>query len=140
LDVKTLARGILAVSLVWVCGCSAQADLATAETEVAHFHQQLNEGVFSQIYADASEGLKKSAKEADFEKLLTSIHTKLGSVRQSKRTNWNVNFHTAGTFVTLVYDTEFERGKGTEQFVYLMSGKKAVLHGYHINSNDLVDK
>jgi hypothetical protein len=40
--------------------------------------------------------------------------------------------------VTLRFRTEFEKGTGDETFVYRVSGGKALLSGYHINSNDLL--
>lgn len=36
--------------------------------------------------------------------------------------------------VTLNYDVEFSQDKGTEQFVFGITGDKALLHTYHVNS------
>ncbi len=53
----------------------------------------------------------------------------------------NVGWHSGqGETVSLVYDTTFTQGTGTEQFVWHVKDNTASLYGYHINSSDLVTK
>lgn len=42
------------------------------------------------------------------------------------------------TYVEIQQQTEFEKGKGSETFIYIIVDGKAFLHGYHINSMDLI--
>jgi hypothetical protein len=51
-----------------------------------------------------------------------------------------VNATPAGTTVTLHYNTEFTEGTANEQFVFLVSGDKATLYNYNINSPLLITK
>jgi hypothetical protein len=51
-----------------------------------------------------------------------------------------VNYHTSGTFATLVYKTRYAGGEATETFVYRIKSESALLAGYHINSNALITK
>jgi len=118
--------------------CSMSSDAALAEKEVGRFHQALDAGQFDQLYGGGSDDLKKAANQQEFVALLDAVHRKLGNVSSSTETTWNVNYHTSGTFVRLVYDTTFLQGKGTEEFVYRVSGNEAHLAGYHINSSDLI--
>jgi hypothetical protein len=37
-------------------------------------------------------------------------------------------------------ETTFENGKATETFTYRVEDGKPVLHGYHVNSTDLIIK
>ena len=115
-------------------------DTALAENEVPRFHEALDSSQFEFLYNNGSENLKKAATMKEFVSLLEAVHRKLGNVSSSNKKTWNVNYHTSGTFVTLTYDTVFTQGKGTEQFVYKLSGKEAQLVGYHINSNDLISR
>ena len=115
-------------------------DTALAENEIPRFHEALDSSQFESLYNNGSENLKKAATMQEFVSLLGAVHRKLGNVSSSSRKTWNVNYHTSGTFVTLTYDTVFAQGKGTEQFVYKLSGKEAHLAGYHINSNDLISR
>ena len=110
------------------------------ESAVDEFHKQFNAGDYKEIYDQADEGFHKAAKEADVIALFEAIHRKLGSVKQSTQSGWRVNSTTTGTIVNLQYNTEFTDGNATEQFVFLVSGDKALLYNYNINSPLLVTK
>ena len=123
-----------------VAGCSMSADTKVAERAVDTFHEMLNEGQFDAIYATASDELKKAAKREDFVALLDAVHRKLRTTKSWTKKGWTVNYHTSGTFVTLNYSTIYDGGDAAEQFVYRLQDGKALLAGYHINSNALVLK
>lgn len=119
-------------------GCSSAGDVATAEREVGKFHAMVAEQQFGRIYAGTSDDLKRVVSEQDLTRLLEVIRARLGPVKKTERISWRVNWHTSGTFVSLGIKTEFERGTGTEQFVYRMMGAGGELVSYHINSNALI--
>jgi hypothetical protein len=132
-------KAILQASiLLGLAGCSAGADVSLAEAEVPKFHQMLDSGQSSQIYSTSSEDLKGVATQSDFRALLDAVHRKLGPTRSSEKRSWNINFHTSGEFVTLVYETQYAQGNATEQFVYRIQANQALLAGYHVNSNALI--
>jgi hypothetical protein len=111
-----------------------------AEAAVATFHQQFNDKQFTQIYAESNDKFKGATTEQELVELLDAVHRKLGTVKDAKSTGWRVNSTTDGTFVYATYDTEFTEAKGDEQFIFQMDGDKAILAGYHINSNALITK
>lgn len=123
-----------------VAACSIADDTTLAEGQVTLFHESLNSQQFETLYENGAKELKAAATKAEFVSLLSAVHRKLGTVSASNKVSWNVNYHTSGSFVTLGYETTFENGKGTEQFVYKLSDDKAVLVGYHITSNELFTK
>src|SRR5262245_44185533 len=133
-----LLSAVAMIALATLVACNPSKDIDAAQSEVARFHEDLAAGKFNQIYSEASDDLKKASSEEDFVKLLRAVNTKLGPTRQSSRTGWKMNMNTSGHFVSLSFDTQFERGKGTEQFVYRLAGGKILLAGYHIMSNDLI--
>jgi hypothetical protein len=105
------------------------------------FHAQLDTEQFSSIYAAADDKFHAATSEGDFIKLLQAIHNKLGTVRDSSLRNTGVAwFAGQGASVTLVYETRFSDGAGTEQFVWHIKDNQASLYGYRINSNDLITK
>jgi hypothetical protein len=118
--------------------CSSGKHLDTVEREVTRFRELMSSEQFSRIYSDTAEELKKTATEEDLVKLRTAVNAKLGPIKKADRNGWNVNFHTSGTYVTLRYKTDSEKGDGTEQFVYRIAKGKAILVGYHISSNALI--
>jgi hypothetical protein len=129
----------LAVLLAALLGaCSSGQDLSLAEQDVAHFREMMAAQQFDQIYAGAADEFKKTTTRENFTRLLAAVDRKLGAVKTADKNGWNVNFNTSGTSVTLRYKTQFERGSGDEAFFYRITGGKALLAGYNINSNELI--
>jgi hypothetical protein len=127
--------------VVVLTSCGTGDNKALAETAVATFHSQLDAGQFGAIYADADDRFQKATTAADFSALVGAIHQKLGSVQQSALRNYNVGWYSGqGAVVTLVYETQFAGGSGTEQFTWHVQNKRPQLLGYHINSNALILK
>jgi hypothetical protein len=128
------------ISVALLAACSVSADTSQAEQGVRHFHELLDAGQSAAIYEAAGEDLKKVSTEAEFVAFLDAVHRKLGSSRSSSQKGWNVNYGTSGKFITLNYVTVYAEGEATEQFVYRLSDKEAVLAGYHVNSNVFILK
>ena len=134
-----MRRPLLAIAFALLLGaCSASADTQAAEDGVARFHEALDRGKFNVIYAGSGQDLKEVTSQQDFTNLLSAIHRKLGRFRSGKTIGWNVNYRTGGNFVTLNREAQFERGPAKEQFIFRLSGDRAILVGYHINSNTLI--
>jgi hypothetical protein len=130
----------LALCLATLSSCSVTKAKGIAERAVVQFHDQLNAGRYHDIYVQTDEGFRRAASEADIVALFEAIHRKLGTVKNSTRMAWNVNATTSGTMVSLGYDVEFSEGKGSEQFVFHVTGDKALLFNYNINSPLLITK
>ena len=64
----------------------------------------------------------------------------MGTVKNSHSAGWGINATTMGTMATVSYDVEFSEGKGTETFVFHVSGDKAMLYRYNVNSSLLITK
>jgi hypothetical protein len=137
---SNLAIACIVLAFVALGCTSMMKGKGAAEPAVAKFHQQFSDKQFTQIYAESSNKFKSATTEQELVDLLDAIHRKLGTVKDAKSTSWKVNSTTDGTFVYMTYDTEFTEGKGDEQFVFEMDGDKAILAGYHINSNALITK
>jgi len=113
---------------------------SVAEPKVAVFHDRFNEGHYEEIYSEAADEFKNAAPEEKVLALFTAIDSKLGKVQSSSITNWNVKNFNLVTTVVLVSDTQFELGTGTETFTFRVSGDKATLLGYNINSMDMMTR
>ena len=141
LSARASCRVSILVALTVLSSCASGKNVQNATKSVEQFHSQMNTEQYQTIYAAADEGFHKATTEADFVALLQAVHTKLGNVQTSQRTNFQVGVSTGqGTVVTLVYNTAFDQGSGTEQFLWHMRDDQPVLLGYHINSNALVLK
>jgi hypothetical protein len=93
---------------------------------------------YSQIYDESSNDLKNATPKQDLIKLLTAVDRKLGPIQSTARTTWNAYHSTSGSFVSLVFKSQFENGVGDETFTYRLGNGTPVLAGYHITSNTLV--
>jgi hypothetical protein len=123
-----LAAGLLA-------SCSAGADLPLVNQAVTSFHHQLDAGKFDALYTGGSPELHGAATEKDWNAFLDMVHAKLGNFQSAAQTGWNDQMTTGGHFVTVVYQSKYEHGGATEQFVYKIVGGKTLLTGYHVNSD-----
>lgn len=137
---RKLKTFFIAILLVTISSCSFTKGKGLAESAVAQFHSQYNSGQFREIYNQADEDLRKSGSEENFVEILEALRRKLGIVKQANQTGWHVNANSMGTTVTLGYEVEFSEGKGTEQFVFRISGDKALLYHYNVNSPLLITK
>ena len=113
-------------------------NLGQTEREISNFHQSLDAGQFEDIYNKAGDGFKTGTPKAETLAFLAAVHRKLGNVKEIKRGTWNVTHDTSGHFVSVQYETEFTEGKGTENFVYTISGSQVYLYSYNVNSTALV--
>ena len=131
---------LVALLLTAASACSLARGKGIAEAAVVKFHNQFNAGQYHEIYEQADQALKKSASEDEFVALLEAVHRKLGTVKEAHSVGWGVNATPTGTMATLSYDIDFSEGKGNEQFVFHISGDKAALYHYNVNSPLLITK
>ena len=121
-------------------GCSVGKGREAAERAVLEFHQRLDAEQYDQIYTTASDDFRASTSQSDSTELFAAVHRKLGKVLSAHQRTFAVNTTLTGTSVRLQYDTEFAEGKATEAFVFTLSGDKATLFSYNINSPTLITK
>lgn len=133
-----LRRFLACLIVAALGGCSSGEHMASAEQGVAEFRALMESRQFAQVYAGASDELRKTTSEADMARILGALNTKLGTVKSAEKNGWHINFHTSGTFVTLGFKTQFEKGNGAEQFVFRVADGRAALVTYNVNSPALL--
>ena len=134
-----MRRGLVAVVASGVlAGCSAANDIPAAERGIAQFHQQLNAGAFDAIYSASGPEMKATTKQPELASFLAAVHRKLGDFQSGKTLGWNENIGTNGHFVAINYVATYARGVAQEGFAFRIDGGRAVLAGYHVNSNALI--
>jgi hypothetical protein len=134
-----LLAATLVISLLTSCGLVEGKD--TAEKAVVLFHEQFNAESYNDMYTAADADFRRATTLADLTQLFQAVHRKLGLFTTAEQTNSNVFASTgAPTTVTLVYTSQFADGKATEQFKFSISGSKAFLLAYNINSPTLILK
>ncbi|KQM18817.1 DUF4019 domain-containing protein [Novosphingobium sp. Leaf2] len=135
-----IARTVLVVlAASALAACNVQESIRNADAEVAQFHRSLDAGSWGAVWDSSDPALRQATPRAQWVKLLEAVHRKLGNVKSTKQVGWNANTSTNGSFVTVTTETVFERGKGTEQFVFHKGeADKLALVGYSIQSQDMM--
>ena len=120
-------------------GCSASKAKKLAEGGVSTFHSQLNAAQYHDIYSHASDAFQKSGSEPEITEFFSAVHRKLGNAKNANEQSFVVNFGTAGTMVTLHYQTDFDAASANEEFVWRV-GDEPLLVNYRIESRALITK
>jgi hypothetical protein len=119
--------------------CSVGTDLPLAQAAIVTFHQHLNAGDYASIYVNSSVDMKTASTQVDLVKLLDAIHRKLGAYQSGTTTNWRDNLTTGGHFVSIMVTAKYDNGSADEAFDYRIDGNKALLAGYHVTSNAMLE-
>jgi hypothetical protein len=133
---KILMAGLALASLAFFSACTFNfvKGKDDAEKAVSVFHQRLDAGQYEEIYADLADEFKNVSTKEETLELFEAVTRKLGKTRSTTLQSWNAQTTLGGNFISLVYETEFEQGKGVENFTFIMKGKEAKIAGYHVNS------
>jgi hypothetical protein len=125
-----MRRVAFLVVALQVAGCGRTQGTAAEQQLVDHFHAELNQGQYAQIYSERDKLL--STPEAQYMRLLTTVHRKLGDVRSDKLDSVTTAVNSKGTFIILRYTTQFQHGTAREAFNWHLDGDSAKLAGYFI--------
>lgn len=128
---------ILAAASLGLAGCSAGQDKAAAEAGVERFRQALAAGRYAEIYRTSGPDFRTGGSEAQAVQFLQTVNERLGPVRSASQSGWHFNYNNGRSTTKLNYNTEFTRGRGTEEFLFEIAQGRAILIGYHIDSNEL---
>lgn len=118
--------------------CGLMEGVDTAERAVATFHERYNAGSFGEIYDASADDLRATDTRNEFLSTMTSLRTKLGSIRGTARIGFESRIDSHGTFVALEYETDFENGVGMEEFAWEISDGRATLLSYNVSSKALL--
>lgn len=132
----SLFAGALAAIALSGCGKLArEKDLASDAMD--QFHERFNAGDFDKIFDTADADFQRARPRGEFLNYIEAVHGKLGDYKNCDNHGWSTNFINSDTTVTLHYKTTFTKGTGDEEFVYRVSGARATLQSYQINSDKL---
>lgn len=131
-----IAMAALAAGLLG--GCSMKEDMAAGDKAIAAFHQALDAGQFQQIWAQSAPDMKAASPQDRLTALLDAVHRGLGRFKSGSQIGFNDNVSTGGHILTIAYQAQYEQGPATEQFVFRIDGGRALLAGYHVNSDALL--
>ena len=128
---------VVALLLVGTCGRSTYHSYKAADSAVGHFHEQLDGSEYEEIYSDATDEFRNASSRQQQIGFLKMVHDKMGNSGKRSIQGFHVTASTKGSFVNVVYQTEFVAGPVKEYFVWRMDQEHPRLWGYHIDSPDM---
>jgi hypothetical protein len=141
IETRVAVLGLIIGLLLYLSGCGGLTKgKAAAEAAIILFHQQMNDGLYEEIWNQAHEKFRGASSKEKFVEFMSAIERKLGKVQSSKNIGWKVNTFNFTTTVLMNQNTTFEKGSGIETFTFEMKGENALLVGYNIQSMDLIIK
>jgi hypothetical protein len=99
---------------------------------IQHFHQELNNGQYHQIFNEADPGFVEGKREEDLVNFLQIIHIRFGDAGAVDLTGISTNATTNGVFTTVQCKTAFARGSALETFTWKEVGTTLRLYGYNV--------
>ena len=129
---------MVAVAAGLLAGCSMKADMDAGGKAIDAFHRTLDAGQFQQIWTESAPDMKSATTPDRLNALLDAVHRKLGRFKSGSQVGFNDNVSPAGHMLTVNYQAQYEKGTAGEQFVFRIDGGRALLAGYHINSDALI--
>ena len=110
---------LVIASALLVAGCGGTDE---AKRGVAEFRSLVAQRSYAEIYFGAGPELRQVATQEQFERLMATIDTRLGSWQSAEEPAWNVTRGTGGHFVRLTYQSQFARGAGASSSCGASSG------------------
>ena len=133
---STIALG-LALGLT---GCGLAKDSKVAETEAERFHQRWNANEFQAVFDDAHADFRSAQPAEKMVGTLQGVKKHYGQLTSTKRRSWGFHSDKGVTEVTLTYDSAYDHAAAIEEFVFRMTGEKALLLSYDIASPETYAK
>ena len=125
-------RWLIGIALA-LASCGAVEDMDAAGEQVAAFHRAYDAEKYGPLWDRSGPMMQQITSRQQFLDLMVAVRAKLGPVKSTSRTGFNVDYATGGSQVTLTYQTVFANGAGTETFVY-DTGEPPRLLGWHVVS------
>ena len=95
---------------------------------------RISRGEYDEIVRSAAPEFQAATTVVDFAKGMESLKERLGAWQFSEEPVWKVLAGFRAQTVTLIYNSHFERGAATEEFVWRVRQGRPILAGYHVNS------
>jgi hypothetical protein len=88
---------LVMVLFMWQCGTALIIGRRLANGAVRHFHEELNNGQYDQIFQEADGVFTSNGESLKF---LQAVHNKLGDATAEKQANIIVNVNAGRTLIT----------------------------------------
>ena len=117
--IRPIALALTVVTTVALAGCLNQQDRAEALTAAERIHSFVRTQDFASIYRESSDAFKQNGDESRFVASMKAIYESIGTLKGAKAVAYQSTIDSnAGRLHVLMFDLEFERGRGKERVVF----------------------
>lgn len=125
---------LAAAAALSLAACNPGAQMEDAKGQIGKFQALYNAGDAQGFYRAGGKTLSQIAKQEQVAATMALISARLGKIRSSEQVGFNTAFKNGASSVTITMRTRFERGEGTETYVFNGSGENLELAGWNVNS------
>ena len=136
--IRATAFAFTALAGLALSGCNPIANLEEAEEQIDRYQAHYSAHELGNMYAMTGKKFRETSSLGEFEEFVTLIDGRLGEIVTTQRVNFNVKSTPGGTTTSVVMQTNFEQGDGTETYTFSGSGEDMRLEGWNVNSNRLM--
>ena len=114
---------------------------AAAQTVLQEAIEDIDAGRYDKLYQGAADEWRNQSSLEESRATLQKMRDKLGNARtrtqQTAREEQTSTAPVAGHSVTVIYQTSFDRGEGSETFTLIEHGGRWALAKYYVSSSGL---
>ena len=134
---RMVLLAVTAVIVVAIPLIASSCDRAreAADSASLEFRMRISRGAYGEIVRSAAPEFQAATTAPDFAKTMESLKERLGAWQSSEEPAWKVLAGISGQTVTVIYNSRFERGTATEEFVWRVRQGRPALAGYHVKSS-----
>ncbi len=114
--------------------CNPLANLEVAEQRVESFERAYSSGNVDQLWRMTGKQFREETSKQEFADRNQILSTRLGGIKSSERTNFNVNTANGVTTTLVAMDTDFERGEGMQVFTFIGQAEDMKLVRWDVES------
>lgn len=137
MKLKTFAAALFALFLA---ACNPMEQLDGAEEFITQYHSVYNDGDSRTLYGLTSEEFRGATSIEQMDGMVAFVTERMGPVVSTEREGFNLNTDNGLTETTITMKTQFEKGEGTETFVFHGSGDDFRLVSWNVNSPNLINE
>lgn len=100
---------------------------------VEQFRLDYEAARYNEIYARSTTAFRERVAEKEFCTFMSNMRERLGAVKQTRLMEQQTDYGLSDATVILRYETEFAKGRASEQFAWMIRRNQVSLRNYTLN-------
>ncbi|MEM1194873.1 MAG: hypothetical protein AAGH57_02115 [Pseudomonadota bacterium] len=135
---RIIAIAAATLATLSLAACNAAANFEEAQQQVEIYQSHFSNGELDEMYAMYSLDYRQLKSLEEFGDTIASIKTRLGSIETTQQQGLNITTTLDGTVTTVIMQTQFEQGEGTETYTFVGPGEEMAIYAWNVSSDRLL--